>query len=184
MIKMTPMPEMVAMFNGFGGIASLLLPGANTINMVAVGFTAITIFLAALIGGLTSTGSIVAWGKLSEKITSAAVSLPGQQVINAALVLAIVGGCVWFAISPDLLLFIVAVVVSLVFGVMAVMPIGGADMLVVISLLNSYSGLLRVQLVLPFNNFLLIVIGALVGASGIILTRIMCAGELEAQCVV
>ena len=176
MVKMTSMPEMVALFNGFGGIASLLVAWSQ-FHHVGAGssFAAVTLFLAALIGGITFTGSIIAWGKLSEKITSAAVSLPGQQVMNALFVIAIIAGCVWFGIAPDQYwLFIAAVGVSLVLGIMAVMPIGGADMPVVISLLNSYSGLAACAAGFATNNFLLIVIGALVGASGIILTRIMC----------
>ncbi len=174
MVQMTSMPEMVALFNGFGGMASLLVgwaaiaPGAGT-------FTLVTIVLSILIGGITFTGSLIAWGKLSETIGSGAVLFPGQQVVNSLIVLGIVASAVMFCLEPSnhLWLYIV-VALSLWFGIMAVIPIGGADMPVVISLLNSYSGLAACAAGFAVNNNILIVAGSLVGASGIILTQIMC----------
>ncbi|MEZ5568288.1 MAG: NAD(P)(+) transhydrogenase (Re/Si-specific) subunit beta [Halioglobus sp.] len=174
MVQMTAMPEMVALFNGFGGMASLLVgwaaltPGAGT-------FTLITIVLSILIGGLTFTGSLIAYGKLSEKIGSGAVLFSGQQVVNSFIVLGILGSAVMFCLDPGNLTWLfVVIALSLVFGVMAVIPIGGADMPVVISLLNSYSGLAACAAGFAVDNNILIVAGSLVGASGIILTQIMC----------
>jgi len=174
LVQMTSMPEMVALFNGFGGMASLLVgwaalsPGADT-------FTLITIILSILIGGLTFTGSLIAYGKLSERISSAAVLFNGQQIVNSFIVLGILASSVLFCMNPDnsFWLFLV-IALSLVFGVMAVIPIGGADMPVVISLLNSYSGLAACAAGFAVDNNILIVAGSLVGASGIILTQIMC----------
>jgi NAD(P) transhydrogenase subunit beta len=174
LVQMTSMPEMVALFNGFGGMASLLvgwasIPGASST------FTLITIVLAILIGGLTFTGSLIAYGKLSETIGSGAVMFRGQQVVNSLIVLGIVGSAAMFCIEPGNPQWLYIVIgLSLVFGIMAVIPIGGADMPVVISLLNSYSGLAACAAGFAVNNNILIVAGSLVGASGIILTQIMC----------
>jgi NAD(P) transhydrogenase subunit beta len=173
LVQMTSMPEMVALFNGFGGLASLLV-GARP-SAPAQHFTLITIVLSILIGGVTFTGSLVAWGKLSETINSGAVQFSGQQMVNSVIVFAIFvsAGCsacirtrAAVAVRDDRL--------SLAFGIMAVIPIGGADMPVVISLLNSYSGLAACAAGFAINNNILIVAGSLVGASGIILTQIMC----------
>ncbi len=174
MVQMTSMPEMVALFNGFGGLASLLVGWAALAPGIGT-FTLVTIVLSILIGGMTFTGSLIAWGKLSETIGSGAVLFPGQQVVNSLIVAGIVGSAVMFCIEPDnhLWLYIV-VALSLWFGIMAVIPIGGADMPVVISLLNSYSGLAACAAGFAVNNNILIVAGSLVGASGIILTQIMC----------
>ena len=174
MVEMTAMPEMVALFNGFGGMASLLVgwaalvPGSST-------FTLVTIILSILIGGVTFTGSLIAYGKLSEKLASGAVLFSGQQVVNSLIVLGIVASAVMFCVEPANHLWLYLVVaLSLVFGIMVVIPIGGADMPVVISLLNSYSGLAACAAGFAVNNNILIVAGSLVGASGIILTQIMC----------
>lgn len=174
LVEMTAMPEMVALFNGSGGMASLLVgwaalsPGAET-------FTLVTIILSILIGGVTFTGSLIAYGKLSEKIGSGAVLFSGQQVVNSLIVLGILASSVMFCLQPDNHLWLYLVVaLSLVFGIMVVIPIGGADMPVVISLLNSYSGLAACAAGFAVNNNILIVAGSLVGASGIILTQIMC----------
>lgn len=174
MVQMTSMPELVALFNGFGGMASLLV-GWAALSPDAANFTLITIVLSILIGGLTFTGSLIAYGKLSEKISSAAVMFKGQQIVNSLIVLAIVGCSVMFCLEPQNTQWLYLVIaLSLVFGVMAVIPIGGADMPVVISLLNSYSGLAACAAGFAVNNNILIVAGSLVGASGIILTQIMC----------
>ena len=173
MVQMTAMPEMVALFNGFGGLASLLVGWAALVPGSAT-FTLVTIILSILIGGVTFTGSMIAYGKLSERIGSGAVLFSGQQIVNSLIVLGILGGSVMFCLQPDNLWLYLVVALSLVFGVMAVIPIGGADMPVVISLLNSYSGLAACAAGFAVNNNILIVAGALVGASGIILTQIMC----------
>jgi NAD(P) transhydrogenase subunit beta len=176
MVQMTAMPEMVALFNGFGGMASLLVGwAAFAFSPDAGTFTLVTIILSILIGGVTFTGSMIAYGKLSERIGSGAVLFSGQQVVNSLIVLGILGGSVMFCMEPTNVGWLYLVIgLSLVFGVMAVIPIGGADMPVVISLLNSYSGLAACAAGFAVNNNILIVAGALVGASGIILTQIMC----------
>ena len=186
LVKMTAMPEMVALFNGFGGLASMLVGwgtyqaavdaaklAESTVEIGGFGVT--TIYLAILIGGVTFTGSIIAWGKLSEVVTSKPVQFPLQQVVNALVLLAIVVGAVWFTVAPDQYWIAVAVTgLAFVLGIMAVIAIGGADMPVVISLLNSYSGLAACAAGFVISNNLLIITGALVGASGIVLTSIMC----------
>ncbi|GAA5510779.1 NAD(P)(+) transhydrogenase (Re/Si-specific) subunit beta [Novipirellula caenicola] len=190
-VAMTGMPEMVALFNGSGGIASLLVGWAalymsdsahistvvDTPDAPAVSaFTMITILISILIGGVTFSGSLVAWGKLSEAISSAAVSLPGQRFLSLFNLIALLACSVLVFVQPawTLPLVIAVIVLSLILGVMAVMPIGGADMPVVISLLNSYSGLAACAAGLAIDNSILIVAGSLVGAAGIILTNIMC----------
>ena len=176
-VKMTAMPEMVALFNGFGGLASLLVgwseyhrhPDASTFTMVATA-------LAVLIGGITFSGSMIAFAKLAEKITGKPILFKGQQIANALLLLAGVTCAAWISIDPTSAYpqFIAMVVISLLLGILAVIPIGGADMPVVISLLNSYSGLAACAAGFVILNNVLIVAGCLVGASGIILTQIMC----------
>jgi NAD(P) transhydrogenase subunit beta len=174
LVKMTSMPEMVALFNGFGGMASLLV-GTAALSTSGSTFTLVTILLSILIGGLTFTGSLVAYGKLSETIGSGAVLFGGQQIVNSLIVAAILGSSVMFCLQPENHLWLYLVIgLSLWFGIMAVIPIGGADMPVVISLLNSYSGLAACAAGFAVNNNILIVAGSLVGASGIILTQIMC----------
>jgi len=182
-VKMTAMPEMVGLFNGFGGLASLLVGWAEYHKWVLLGqaperpvFTAVAIFLTVLIGAVTFSGSMVAFLKLAEWIGGKPFLFRGQQIVNGALSLALLAGGALFALRPEtgysLLLPVVAGALAL--GVMSVIPIGGADMPVVISLLNSYSGLAACAAGFVISNTLLIVAGALVGASGIILTRIMC----------
>jgi len=174
LVEMTSMPEMVALFNGFGGLASLLV-GWAALDTGATTFTLITIVLSVLIGGLTFTGSLIAYGKLSETIGSAALMFKGQQVVNSLIVLGVVASAVMFCIEPANSQWLYIVIgLALLFGIMAVIPIGGADMPVVISLLNSYSGLAACAAGFAINNNILIVAGSLVGASGIILTQIMC----------
>lgn len=175
-VAMTSMPEMVALFNGSGGIASLFVGWAALYNTGNTTFTIVTILLSILIGGMTFSGSIIAWGKLSEVMTSRAIVFGAQRVVNALLLVALIYCGVMFALDPALnspYLYAV-IVLSLVFGVMAVIPIGGADMPVVISLLNSYSGLAACAAGFAIHNNILIVAGSLVGAAGIILTNIMC----------
>ena len=178
LVAMTSMPEMVALFNGSGGASSLLVGWATLYlgTSDTTTFTAATIVLAILIGGLTFTGSLIAYGKLSERINSAAVVFPMQRFLNAAILLGIVTCAVMFCLEPSATSpYLYALLgLALVLGVMAVIPIGGADMPVVISLLNSYSGIAACAAGFAVGNNILIVAGALVGASGIILTNIMC----------
>lgn len=182
MVAMTGMPEMVALLNGFGGIASLLVGSGEYLNDPSSGsFVIVTIFLAVLIGGVTFSGSLVAWAKLREIWIgnfgiSKALVFPGQQIFNSALLLAIVITGLLFVMNPvdGHTFFLAVVALSFLLGVMAVIPIGGADMPVVIALLNSYSGLAACAAGFVIQNNILIVAGSLVGASGLILTNIMC----------
>lgn len=173
-VAMTSMPEMVALFNGVGGAASGLV-GVAALSIADGSFTYITIILSILIGGVTFTGSLVAYGKLSEIIGSGAVTFGGQKFVNGLIVIGILASAVMFVMDPTNTNMLYTVVgLSLLFGIMVVIPIGGADMPVVISLLNSYSGLAACAAGFAVDNNVLIVAGSLVGASGIILTQIMC----------
>ncbi len=174
-VAMTSMPEMVALFNGTGGIASLLVGWAALYGFDPNGFQMVTIVLSILIGGVTFTGSLIAYGKLSERMPGRPLVFGGQRIFNILLILGIVVSATLFVANPDTIAYLyIVVALSLLLGVMLVIPIGGADMPVVISLLNSYSGLAACAAGLAINNIILIVAGALVGASGIILTQIMC----------
>ena len=176
LVAMTSMPEMVSLFNGVGGLSSFFVAWAT----IEAGdnlspFVLTVTFLALLIGAVTFSGSIVAWGKLSEKITGRAVTFSGQAVFNSLLVLAIIAAGYLFVVQPENpYIMWLAMSLALLLGIMVVLPIGGADMPVVISLLNSYSGLAACAAGFAIQNNLLIVAGSLVGASGIILTSIMC----------
>jgi NAD(P) transhydrogenase subunit beta len=180
-VKMTSMPQMVALLNGFGGAASLLVGGAEFLKSELVGEqipldTGITIQLSLLIGAITFTGSMVAWAKLQEVMTGKPIVFPGQKAVSALLFLGVLAMSAYQLITPDSLLwpFYGVVVVSLLLGILLVIPIGGADMPVVISLLNSYSGIAAAMTGFVINNSVLIISGALVGSSGIILSQIMC----------
>ena len=175
-VAMTSMPEMVALFNGSGGIASLLVAWAALYNVDNSTFTDITVVLSILIGGVTFTGSIIAWGKLSEVMPSGAWVFGLQRVVNGAILLGIIAVAVIFCMNPaaDSQYLYMLIALALLFGVMVVAPVGGADMPVVISLLNSYSGLAACAAGFAINNNILIVAGSMVGAAGIILTNIMC----------
>lgn len=173
-VEMTGMPELVALFNGFGGLASLFV-GWAAIEPNSSVFVALTIFLSILIGGVTFTGSMVAWAKLSERINGRPMMFAGQRAVNALIVLAVIVCGYMFSVDPSNTMWLYAAIgLSFLFGIMAVIPIGGADMPVVISLLNSYSGLAACAAGFAVSNNILIVAGSLVGASGIILTQIMC----------
>ncbi|MCL2079598.1 MAG: NAD(P)(+) transhydrogenase (Re/Si-specific) subunit beta [Oscillospiraceae bacterium] len=190
-VKMTGMPELVALFNGFGGLASALVAISTSLlviahfgttqegdaQMVETIATGLTIF----IGTMCFSGSVIAWAKLAEKMTGRAIVFRGQNIINGLILLAIIGGIVLYVmpneiINPDMkfIVMIALAGVSLVFGVMFVLPIGGGDMPVVIALLNSISGLAAATSGFILENTALIVSGCLVGASGVILTLIMC----------
>ncbi len=178
-VKMTAMPEMVAIFNAFGGLASLLVGWAEyqanpSLNLLA----STSVYFAVIIGGITTTGSIIAWLKLAETISGKPFVFPGQKIFNAGVLLATLGLGFLFVMEPaqNYTPFLVLVGLSLALGVLVVIPIGGADMPVVVSLLNSYSGLAACAAGFIILNDVLIVAGALVGASGIILTNTMCKG--------
>ena len=174
-VQMTSMPEMVAIFNGFGGIASLLVGSAEFVRESNYLFP---IFLTVLIGGVTFTGSLVAYGKLSEILGGRPTLYKGQQIVNSILLLLIAAIGIemiflqqMFTANETLLILCG---LAMVLGVLFVIPIGGADMPVVIALLNSFSGLAACAAGFVIENNVLIVAGALVGASGLILTNIMC----------
>lgn len=173
---MTQMPEMVALLHGCGGLASVFVDwSAYHVKPVSDMVTTVALYLSILIGGITFTGSIVAWGKLSERLPGKPILFPGQRIINiltfAGVVL--VGGL--FLHSTETYPFFLTILgLSLLLGILLVIPIGGADMPVVISVLNSYSGLVACTTGFVIHNNLLIVVGSLVGANGIILSRIMC----------
>ena len=185
-VAMTSMPEMIALFNGFGGVGSLLVAYAEFQKYVSDGvitevnpFQLSIIVVTVFIGGITFTGSLIAWAKLSEKMSSKPVSYNGQQVVNIFIALSFVVLAVLFSGYYDLyasgyILFLVIVAISLIAGVSYVIPIGGGDMPVVISLLNAFSGVAACAAGFAISNSILIVTGALVGSSGIILTNIMC----------
>ena len=176
LVKMTSMPEMVALFNGSGGVASLLVGWSALYGGEVSTFTGVVVMLSVLIGGVTASGSVIAWGKLAEVLPSRALVFAGQRFCNAMILAAVIVAGVLFAMSPqpDSWVFFALLGLALLLGVMAVIPIGGADMPVVISLLNSYSGLAACAAGFAINNNILIVAGSLVGAAGIILTNIMC----------
>lgn len=175
LVVMTKMPELVSLLNGVGGLASLLLAWSTIVASSDFGvIERAVIFLALLIGGITFSGSVIAWAKLSERIVGRPIVFSGQAYANISLLIGVVVAGYLFStqLEPDLIW--VVITLALVMGVMVVLPIGGADMPVVISLLNSYSGLAACAAGIALGNNLLIVAGALVGASGIILTSIMC----------
>jgi NAD(P) transhydrogenase subunit beta len=175
-VQMTSMPELVALFNGFGGGSSLLVGLVAVFSAGNSLFTNITIILSILIGSVTLTGSLIAYSKLGGKIPSKSIQFTGQQIFNGGLVIAIVASSILFCLNPSIEnpWLIALIGLSLVFGIMITIPIGGADMPVVIALLNSYSGLAACAAGFVLSNNLLIVSGSLVGASGLILTNIMC----------
>jgi len=180
-VEMTKMPEMVAIFNGFGGLASFSVALSDyflrtEVNMESIEIvTVISIIVSVFIGGLTFTGSLVAYLKLNGNISGSPITFKGQHPINLILFLGFLTAAVFTVIDQtDPMLIIILIVIALILGVLTVIPIGGADMPVVISLLNSYSGMAACATGFILNNNVLIVAGSLVGASGIILTQIMC----------
>ena len=151
LVKMTSMPEMVALFNGSGGVASLLVGWSALYGGEVSAFTGVVVMLSVLVGGVTASGSVIAWGKLAEVMPSRALVFAGQRFCNGLILAAVIVAGVLFSMSPqpDSWLFFAVLGLAILLGVMAVIPIGGADMPVVISLLNSYSGLRPVRQVSP-----------------------------------
>lgn len=179
-VEMTAMPQMVGLLNGFGGAASALVAGAEFWRVSHLGepiplSETITIILGVLIGGITLTGSLLAFVKLQGLISGSPITFPFQQPFNLTLLATFLIGSAWIISEPtNQPVFLSLVGISLVLGVLFVLPIGGADTPVVISLLNSFSGLAASAAGFVLNNNMLIIAGALVGSSGIILTEIMC----------
>ena len=177
-VEMTQMPQMVAIFNGFGGAASALVAAAEYLDLSQPStFTLTTIVLSIFIGTLTFTGSFIAFGKLQGFISGQPIVFSGNQLFNALIAIALVIAGYFLIQSPyDLNYFYIIIGLSALLGITLTIPIGGADMPVVISLLNSYSGIAASATGFVLMNNGLIISGALVGASGIILTSIMCKG--------
>ena len=175
-IQMTAMPQLVALFNGFGGFASVFVAGGELIRsgktshwdvLLAVG-------VSGIIGAVTFSGSVVAFGKLQElKVFKKPISVPGQHAINIGLAV-LLALLVWAIVAQYTWTYILLILVALGLGILLVNPIGGADMPVVIALLNSYSGLAAAATGFVVDNNVLIIAGSLVGASGVILTQLMC----------
>lgn len=177
-VEMTGMPELVSLFNGFGGLASLLLgltsltvTDTSNLNEVIKGIA----YFSIIVGGVTFSGSLIAWGKLGGTLPSKALIFPAQRFLTSGVIIAILALWGVVAIEPvNMQWLYIAIGLALLFGILATIPIGGADMPVVISLLNSYSGVAATAAGLAIQNNILIVAGLLVGASGLILTQIMC----------
>jgi len=181
-VKMTAMPEMVALFNGAGGGAAALVASLEFLKPVQPGqsiatFLAVSMLFATLIGSLSFAGSIIAFLKLEGKFEKPH-TFPGQNILNGLVLLVILGLCGWLTFNTSdsytATAFIVMFTLALIFGVAMVMPIGGADMPVVISLLNSFTGLAVAADGFAINNMAMVVAGTLVGSSGTLLTLLMC----------
>ena len=184
-IEMTALPQLVAAFHSLVGLAAVMVAAAAFYAPAAYGIgtpgaiatnSLIEMGLGLAIGAVTFTGSIVAFAKLQGLVSGAPLTFTGQHAVNALIGAGILGLIGWFCVaqSPDL--FWAIVVLSLVFGFTIIMPIGGADMPVVISMLNSYSGWAACGIGFTLSNTLLIITGALVGSSGAILSYVMCRG--------
>jgi len=178
-VEMTGMPELIALLHSFVGLAAVLV-GWNG-HLHAPGLTGALadihhaeVFIGIFIGGVTFTGSIVAFLKLSGRISSKPLMLPGKNVLNLGAIVVFIALTVWYVITPSLVLLIVVTALSLALGWHLVASIGGGDMPVVVSMLNSYSGWAAAAAGFLLNNDLLIVTGALVGSSGAYLSYIMC----------
>ena len=178
-VEMTSMPQLVALFNGFGGGASLLVGAAEFYkDEPLVVFTLATVTISVLIGAVTFSGSLVAFSKLQGLLRGAPIKFRGQHSINGILAVSIILLAVYAVFDPTQAsnAILAIIVISLFLGILFVIPIGGADMPVVIALLNSFSGLAACATGFVIQNDALIISGSLVGASGIILTDIMCIG--------
>lgn len=184
-IKMTALPQLVAAFHSLVGLAAVFVAAAALYNPAAFGigiekeiFTSslIEMSLGTIIGAITFSGSVVAFGKLQGLIAGKPLVFPKQHLLNASLGVGLVALIALFAWSQHAGLFWLMTAISLILGVLLILPIGGADMPVVISMLNSYSGWAAAGIGFTLNNHLLLITGALVGASGTILSYIMCKG--------
>jgi NAD(P) transhydrogenase subunit beta len=184
-VPMTAMPELVAAFHSLVGMAAVLVAAGALYAPAAFGIgtedaihrqSLIEMSIGLGIGAITFTGSVIAFLKLSGRMSGKPVILPGRHVINVALALALIALIVWFFEAQHHLAFWLIAAISLLLGVLIIIPIGGADMPVVISMLNSYSGWAAAGIGFTLGNSALIITGALVGSSGAILSYIMCKG--------
>jgi len=177
-VKMTAMPQMVALFNGAGGGAAALVAAGEFLKISSFGSASaadmVPIVLSVIIGSISFAGSLIAFAKLQELMPGRPLTYPGQQVVNALIALSVVGLAVWLSMGNlDPAYFIGLVVASSLLGILVVLPIGGADMPVVISLLNSFTGVAVAITGFVLSNTVLIISGTLVGASGTLLTMLM-----------
>jgi H+-translocating NAD(P) transhydrogenase subunit beta len=177
-VQMTAMPQLVSVFNAVGGGAAALVAIHDYMRLTDAGLhvatsTTVTTLLDVIIGSVTFSGSIIAAGKLQGVITSAPVTFPGARVVNVLLAAIVLGTGGYLIATPSLLGLVVVIIAALAFGILMVIPIGGADMPVVISLLNAFTGTAVAMAGFVINNWALIIAGALVGASGGILTKLM-----------
>ena len=183
-VQMTQMPELVAAFHSLVGLAAVLIAVSAIHDPRAFGLPApiptgnkLELFIGTFIGAITFSGSVIAFGKLSGRIRSAPVAFTGQHLVNLALAIAMIGFGIWFFLSPDDAKwppYIIMTAIAFMLGVLIIIPIGGADMPVVISMLNSYSGWAAAGIGFSLDNPMLIIAGSLVGSSGAILSYIMC----------
>ncbi len=183
-IQMTAMPELVAAMHSLVGLAAVLIAISAFNNPVAYGIAQIgealnvsnriELFIGTFVGAITFTGSIIAFGKLSGKLGSKPLRFAGQHWVNLALGLVMIGFGIAFCMTPSWTPFLIMTAIALLLGVLLIMPIGGADMPVVVSMLNSYSGWAAAGIGFTLNNNMLIIAGSLVGSSGAILSYIMC----------
>lgn len=169
-VKMTSLPQMIAAFNGLGGLSAVFISLAE---IISGGQTWIESSLGLLIGAITFSGSAIAFAKLQGLIKAKAIVFTGQQLLDLLLGLGTIGLTIAFCLTGDVKLFYALTAVSILLGFLLVLPIGGADMPVVISVLNAYSGWAAVGIGFSLHNVLLIIVGAIVGASGAILSYIM-----------
>jgi H+-translocating NAD(P) transhydrogenase subunit beta len=178
MIKMIQMPQWVGMYNGLGGLASLLIAIAEFFRLSNIdAFTTIdsvTIVITILIGSITLAGSLIAYAKLEGLLPAKPITYKMQNLWNLIIFVVILALMIYLIFVPNVIMMIVLVLVTLIIGVLLVIPIGGADMPVVISLLNSYSGMAGCAAGFVLGDMFLIISGALVGAAGLILTQVMC----------
>ncbi|MFN7779810.1 MAG: NAD(P)(+) transhydrogenase (Re/Si-specific) subunit beta [Betaproteobacteria bacterium] len=188
-VEMTKMPEMVAFMHSMIGLAAVFIAVAAVAEPWAFGISPVggavpvgnrvELFIGAFVGAITFSGSVIAFGKLSGKykfrlFQGAPVMFAGQHMLNLLLAVAMLGAGIWFAVTQDWTPFVIMLAIAFVLGVLIIIPIGGADMPVVVSMLNSYSGWAAAGIGFSLNNSMLIIAGSLVGSSGAILSYIMC----------
>jgi NAD(P) transhydrogenase subunit beta len=175
-VQMTKMPELVALMHSFVGLSAVLIAIAAVFNPAQVhsGAQKIELFIGAFIGAITFTASVIAFGKLSGKVSGKPVSFSGQHLLNLIMAILMVAAGVAYFLTDSHAAFLIMCAIALVLGITLIIPIGGADMPVVVSMLNSYSGWAAAGIGFTLNNPVLIIAGACVGSSGAILSYIMC----------
>jgi NAD(P) transhydrogenase subunit beta len=175
-VQMTKMPELVALMHSFVGLSAVLIAIAAVFNpaQTHTGAQKIELFIGAFIGAITFTASVIAFGKLSGKVSGKPVIFSGQHLLNLVMAILMVAGGIAYFLTDSHAAFLVMCAIALVLGITLIIPIGGADMPVVVSMLNSYSGWAAAGIGFTLNNPVLIIAGACVGSSGAILSYIMC----------